>query len=211
MNLSDAGADLLGSSEASALRVLARVREPLSGRDVARRAEISPSTMRRALERLGRIGVVSARPARHATLYQVNRDHEMWAGIESILAAPARVESEVARLVEQTMGDRATVALFGSVARGDSTSSSDVDIALVIADDVGADERDALVDDLTSLVESRAGSAAQVVTLSREQFALMADHGDPPIESWHREAVVLSGPPLASLSGEGTLHAGSAG
>lgn len=199
MELSRPGADLLGANEAAALRVLARQALELSGREVARLAEASPSSVRRALERLERVGLVRSRVSSHAVLYRANRVHLLWDPVLEILTAPARLEAAIAHLVTARLGEQATVAMFGSVARQVSMADSDVDVALVFADEVASEAREALVDELTALVESRTGNPAQIVGLSRSQLRTMVEHDDPLISSLSTEALTLAGPSLSGL------------
>lgn len=199
MDLTFPGADLLGPNEASALRVLARLDQPVTGRDVARLGGASPSSTRRALLRLQHIGLVSSRDSSHARLYELRREHVLWEPVQQILTATSRVQVAVGRLVAQRLGDRATVALFGSVARGQSTADSDVDIALVLHEEVGAEQRDAVVDELADLVQVKTGNAAQVFTVDRAGLAGMVQAGDPLVRSWSHDAITLSGPDLRVL------------
>ncbi len=199
MELSRAGAELLGDTEAATLRVLARVHEPISGRELARRAETSPSTTRRVLERLQQAGLVHARPSSHALLYTANREHLLWEPVHALLTGLTRLEDELIRVVEQRTDQRATLAVFGSVARGEATATSDLDLVLVLPDTTGIDEREALVDDLTDLIERRSGNPAQVLALTDRQLRNMVAHADPLIDSLTRDARTLTGTPLATL------------
>lgn len=202
MELSRAGADLFGATEAGALRVLARAAEPVSMREVARRAQASPSSTRRALQRLAHAGLVLARPSSHAVLFSANRDHLLWRPVEEILSAPARFEAELIDLVNRT-GEAVTLAVFGSVARGEATIDSDVDLLLLTSEDSAADMDD-LVDALTELVQRRTGNAAQIVTLTQRQLNLMVAGDDPLIASLIADARTLAGPPLAGAIARAT-------
>lgn len=196
MELSRPGAELLGETEAGALRVLARISDPISGREVARRAGASASSTRRALERLTRSGLVHSRPSSHAVLYSANRDHLLWGAVHDLLTAPARLEEELADFM-QAHHRGVTLALFGSVARGEATASSDVDLLLLLRDDTDGAETEGLVDALTELVQRRTGNPAQVVALTHQQLQAMVTSGDPLIASLTADARTLAGPPLA--------------
>lgn len=199
MEFSSAGAELLGDAEAAGLRVLARLSESVSGREVARRAGVSPSSMRRALERLLQAGLVHSRVSSHAVLYEANRAHILWEPVLAILTAPNRLLTEIGHFVTTRAGEHATLAVFGSVARGTATATSDLDLLLVLPDTTPDTDREALVDDLTTLVETRSGNPAQIVTLTPAQLSTMTGAGDPLIDSLHRDARTLAGPPLTGL------------
>lgn len=199
MDLSSPGSDLLGPHEAAALRVLAHQGHPLAGRDVARLAGSNPSSMRRALLRLERIGLVRSRESSHARLVELQRDHVLWEPVRAILTSPNRVREAITDLVTARLGRDTTAVVFGSVARGDSDGDSDVDLALIVADGLTAEESDSVVDDLTHLVESRTGNPAQVLVLTRSALARMVEAGDPLVQSWSNDAVTLTGPRLKDL------------
>lgn len=199
MDLSSSGSELLGRNEAAALRVLAHQGRPLAGRDVARLAGTSPSSTRRALLRLEGIGLVRSQESSHARLVELQRDHVLWEPVQAILTAPHRVRAAISELVVTRLGRGATTAMFGSVARGDSDGSSDVDLAVVVDDAVAAEERDSVVDDLIRLVESCTGNTAQVIVVTRSALARMVEAEDPLVRSWSDDAVTLAGPSLKGL------------
>lgn len=203
MEFSRAGAELLGGTEAAALRVLARVHEPVSGREIARRAATSPSSTRRVLERLQQAGLVHARVSSHAVLYTANREHVLWGGVQALLTGPARLEEELGRFVADRTREGATLAVFGSVARDEATAASDIDLVLVLPDDIADSDRESLVDDLTELIERRSGNPAQVLSFTRGQLRNMVVHRDPLIDSFTRDARTLTGAPLATLISRG--------
>lgn len=197
--MSNGGAELFGDSEAAGLRVLARLSESVPGREVARRAAMSPSSMRRALERLVAVGLVRSRVSSHAVLYEANREHVLWQPVLEILTASARLLTEIGQLVANRAGEDATVAVFGSVARGTATAASDVDLVLVLPESTKDGLREALVDNLTRLIEIRSGNPAQILTLTPAQLQTMVTHQDPLIDSLRQDARTLAGPSLDSL------------
>ncbi|MDY0912842.1 nucleotidyltransferase domain-containing protein [Rathayibacter festucae] len=196
MELSRVGADLFGVADAAVLRTLAIQGRAVSGREIARLAELNQSSARRALLRWVETGLVSATTSSHATLYTINRAHLLWPPIEAVLAAPSRLEREIAALVEAHAADGTTAAIFGSVARRDSTASSDVDIVLVSPDDADPSQREGLVDDLRALVSSSTGNDAHLVDVTRRQLQDMVAQGDPLAAAWSAEARTVAGPDL---------------
>ncbi|SDQ85118.1 nucleotidyltransferase domain-containing protein [Quadrisphaera sp. DSM 44207] len=119
-----------------------------------------------------------------------------------MLTARARVQAAVGQLVASRSGERATVALFRSVARGQPTADSDVDLALVLPEEVSTEQRDAVVDELVDHVRSRTGNTAQVLVVDRAGLARMVAAGDPLARSWSSDALTLAGPALKHLLSE---------
>ncbi|OUE29899.1 Nucleotidyltransferase domain protein [Clavibacter michiganensis] len=201
MRISDVGADVFGESDAAVLRALATQGRPVSGREVSRLSGQNQSSTRRALSRWRTVGLVHGDEHPHATLFSLNRRHVLWEPIERILASPARVEQAIADMVRRRTRAQGTVALFGSVARGDSGPDSDIDLVLVTGDDMDADEVERLRDDLTDTVEELTGNGVQIIELSRAQLRRMARDEDPLIDSWRRESRTLAGEDLTRLIG----------
>jgi Nucleotidyltransferase domain len=95
--------------------------------------------VRNALDRLVRQGTVIDRRSGSSILYVANRDHLAWPVIEFAVSttdsALRTLTDRIAELTRQSLSEpdlsRTTLALFGSVARGSSSTSSDVDIVAV--------------------------------------------------------------------------------
>lgn len=196
MDLSSPGADLLGPIRARVLSALARTTEPVSGREVARLADgLAPSSTHRELRSLVMIGLVTARPSSHATTYTLNREHVLWPPLLEILTSIARVEQRIRDLVDQHVGRDVSCALFGSVARGDSTPHSDIDVLIVTGGELPVDALDTLRDYLTQFT----GNTPQLVAITRDQLSSMVVAGDPLVDSWQAELRMISGPEVRDL------------
>jgi len=193
MELSRAASDLLGPTESRVLASLARLADPVSGRQLARLAEADPSTVYRYLQRLREIGLVRASENPSATLYRLNRAHVYWAPLEAILASPARIEERIAELVQQQLGSSARVAAFGSTVAGTATARSDYDLLVIPDDDVTAADRAQLVSDLGTLIEDMTGNEAQVIDLSPSELHQLTKAGAPIAVEWKKHARPLDG------------------
>lgn len=198
MDLTTPGADLFGANEAAVLGVLSRRGPAASGRHVAELAGISSNaSAQRALQRLTRIGLVIAVARRGSTEFTANRSHWLWPGVSAILASPFESLTDSIRDVAVgRLGSETTVGLFGSVARGDSTITSDVDILLVVPGSVPVDVRWAAIDELHARVERTFGNPLQVVDIDHDDLARLIAAQSPLVESWRRDLIVLAGPPL---------------
>ena len=86
-----------------------------------------------------------------------------------------------------------TVALYGSVARGESTTKSDVDLLVVFPDAVTLDERDEFVTGLRDGVQLWTGNNAQVYDVSETALARQQAEADPIVDSWAREGIIVFG------------------
>lgn len=133
MNLLDKPLALFyDATRARVLDVLISNSEELSGRAIARKSELSPTTTNLALGDLASHGIVSSRTEGRSHLWSLQQGNAVVRQIRGL----AKLQDERAgRVVADALGSEPiSVTLFGSVARGESGPDSDVDI-LVIAKD----------------------------------------------------------------------------
>lgn len=116
---------------ARTLDVLLSSSTPLTGRAVARRARLSPTTANLALGDLETAGLVHCQAVGRAHLWQLRDDNALVCQIRQL----ARVQDQdAAQVVVDALGaEPVSVTLFGSTARGESGPDSDVDLLVVAA------------------------------------------------------------------------------
>lgn len=169
-----------------------RTAKPLSGRRVHRLCgNASLRSTQLALERLVVTGVLSADRTSSATFYSVNTDHLLWPLIEQSLLLRGEL---FRRIGDLAAGMDVTIVVFGSVARGDSSPASDIDLLVVS----GATETgtDTLIDRLHELLPAWTGNAVQVYDVTVQELREKVRMEDPIIETWLAEALLLYGDTL---------------
>jgi hypothetical protein len=123
------------------LTVLARAEAEMTGRELQRViGRGSHQGIRNAADRLAEQGVVARRSAGNANLYQLNRDHVAASWIEGLASLPAQVLDRLRDAINEWRQPPVLVVLFGSVARGEATRGSDLDLLVVRPADCGPDE-----------------------------------------------------------------------
>jgi DNA-binding transcriptional ArsR family regulator len=188
--------------DGSVLAVLTGTTRPLTGREIARLApEGSQPGISKALGRLVDEGLVHRQEAGNALLYQLNRDH---------LAAPA---AELLAQLRGTLIERlrdelsswtiqpAHGSLFGSAARGDGDSASDIDLLVVRPANVPDNDPhwQAQLDGLVDSVERWTGNPASVSELAEPDVARLAEERPPVIAAIATDAITLAGPDASRL------------
>ena len=114
------------------LSVLARADAEMTGRELQRViGRGSHQGIRNAADRLAYQGVVSRRSAGSANLYQLNRDHVAASWIEGLASLPAQVLDRLRNAIDEWEQLPLLVVLFGSVARGEATPESDLDLLVI--------------------------------------------------------------------------------
>ncbi|MBT2503608.1 nucleotidyltransferase domain-containing protein [Curtobacterium sp. ISL-83] len=196
MQLAQPLATLLGSTQADALRVLARTDTGMTGRQVARVAGANQHTgIKRALDKLEQVGLVCVERGLQHSSYRANREHVLWPAVELGLGAGNELERRIAEFVQREDLDVLSASLFGSVARGDATETSDVDLLVVFAEAVDVDA----VTQLGELVERWTGNECQVFDVTRADLLRFVREGDPLVGSWREEARTVYGSDIRTL------------
>lgn len=191
---------------ARALEVLAGTTRPLTGREIHRLAgQGGVASMWRALGRLTEQGIVTADHRGRAIYYTANRDHLAWPAIEALVRIRAQL---IARLAE-TIGAWAIqplhASLFGSTARGDGDTGSDIDLLLVRPDGLGQVDEDAWEEQLSDMrraVIRWTGNNCQTFQVDRVRLLEHVTARDPLVDAWLRDGVELAGTPLTDLIGK---------
>lgn len=190
--------------DGTVLAVLAGVTEPLTGREVHRRARRgSAMGISRALGRLEAQGVVVAADVPPSRLYRLNRDH--LAADVAVILRDLRT-----RLFDRIGADLATwpdppvsAALFGSVARGDGSTDSDVDLLLIRPDGL-TDDSDpwaTSVFELGQQLRRWTGNEPSVLQADTAELRDMVTRQAPVVVSLKRDAIDLAGVPIREILG----------
>jgi len=191
---------------ARTLEVLAGTTRPLTGREISRiSGQRSVSTVWRALGRLAGEGLVSADHRGTAVFYAANRDHLAWPAIETIV----RLRTELITRLVQTIGawpiQPLHASVFGSTARGDGDSASDIDLLLVQPDGLGSPDEaawDDQVSELRRVVVRWTGNGCQAFQVDRARLGEHVTAEDPLVDALLHDGVALAGMPLNDLIGE---------
>jgi len=202
MDLANPHTALSPTLDSEVVRVLARTTHPLTGREVARlAARGSQRGIALALDRLVAQGLVLREDAGAAGLYTLNRAH---------LAAPAvevltGMRRELQRRLRETIAawdlQPLHASMFGSAARGDGDTASDIDLFIVRATAVDEDDH-SWRQQLTQLaddVHAWTGNPASIIETSEHDLVRLRRTQPAVLASLRTDAVNLAGPPAAKL------------
>ena len=165
---------LIPGASGAVLAVLLRTGSGLTGRQVHGlvRDRFSLWSVQQALASLGGRGVVESRTVRRAMVHTINEDHYAIQPLRVLLDPVAALREVVQRSVGSSV---AAVILFGSVARGDATADSDVDLAVLASSEWEGRS------DLEDAVRARLGNDCDVLVFTPGEFGRLAASGDEPV------------------------------
>src|SRR3954451_3606988 len=168
------------------LAVLLRTDAPLTGRQV--HALISDHyslwTVQEALKALTQLGLVHTQTIGRAGVHTINEDHVSVPPLRALLD-PMAALTEIVR--EAVGNDVKAVILFGSIARGEASIQSDVDLAVIAP--VGWDGST----DVEDAVRARLGNDCDVLVFTPEDFTRLLDTGEPVAQEILADGVALIG------------------
>jgi hypothetical protein len=202
MDLSFPYTAALSMTDGRILSVLAGTTKPLGGREVARLAGVSQNGAWRALRRLVDQGVVIEQPAGgRALLYTLNREH---LAADPIITLTRLRSMLIERLKEHLASWEVQpihASIFGSAARGDGDTGSDIDILVLRPKDV--DEEDELwrsqIDSLAAAVHSWTGNHAGIAEIAERDLARLRRERPPVIEDVMADGITIVGEEPSSL------------
>jgi predicted nucleotidyltransferase len=201
MNVAHPLRGIIPTLDAPVIEALAATTKPLTGREVNRLAGVgSPRGVQLVLRRLVVQGLVLSDGRDNAGYYLANRDHLAWRALESLarlrLALRDRLSEEITTWALQPLH----ASMFGSAARGDGDSASDIDLLLIRPNAIEPIERwDQQVDRLREDVPKWTGNHCQAFDIGLARLAEHVAAHDPLLDAWLADGLHLAGSGLRGL------------
>lgn len=183
------------------LRLLTRHSELLfTGREIARNVGVAHSNVGLALSRLTKAGVVRSMVKGRSILYRLNPHHIMIPKVRALF----EIERDLLKVVLQDLRvDWArytrSVILYGSAARGEEQSTSDIDLCLVARNQASRKWLEAKMESLQADFYLRTGNRFSPWVLTAPQFVRLYRKPDPLIRHIVREGKVVLGESIGEL------------
>lgn len=195
MDVSKPFAAISPSVDADVLVVLAGSTKPRSGRELARRAGRSNTGVQHVLDRLVEHGLVNREEVGRTFLYELNREHLLAPAVDQMAGARTELIRRLRETIDGWEVPPVHASLFGSAARGDGDTSSDVDLLVVRPAKVDPEDpawRDQL-DALAGRVRRWTGNAAGIAELSESELPRLRKDRPPIVEEVDEDAIDLAG------------------
>jgi predicted nucleotidyltransferase len=187
------------------LTVLAGTTKPLTGREIARLVgRSSHSGAIAALERLVDQGIVEREEAGRAFLFTLNREHLAAPAVELLADLREELLRRIRGAVDGWVVKAMHLSLFGSAARGEGGTESDVDLFVVRHGLIEHQEpvwREQ-VDLLVWHVERWTGNPARIVEVEDREVARLRKQRPPVVDELLNDAITLVGSDVSTLLGE---------
>ncbi len=191
MDLGSPVLDVAPAVRGALLQALARLEQPVTRRRLAAAAGVAPGNASAVIEELIQAGLVSETVAGRASMVVLNRDHLAAAPVLAL----AGLRGELIRRLRERLSawpDLHAAWLFGSVARGDADSDSDVDL-LIVADDLQSPDLHQRLSRLQADVHTWTGNGVQLVEHSPSSWRKLVRSKNPLVEQIRLDGIALAG------------------
>ena len=191
MDLGSPVLDVAPTVRGALLQTLARLERPVTRRQLASLAGVSPGNASSVIEELIRAGLISETVAGRSSMVVLNRNH-LAAGPVLALAS---LRGELIRRLRERLSewpDLEGAWLFGSVARGDADGDSDIDL-LLVAHDLQAPDLHANLAQLQADVRLWTGNDLQLVEHTPESWRKLVRSKNSLVEQVRLDGIALTG------------------
>ena len=177
---------VIPGARGAVLAVLLRTGKPLTGRQIHGLISDTYSlwSAQEALKALTQIGLVETQTVGRAGVHVINEQHSSIAPLRALVDPIIALESAIGVAIDSNVK---AVILFGSVARGEATPTSDIDLAVISSP--AWDERVKLQD----TVRVQLGNHCDVLVFTEAEFSRLAAAGEPVVTDIVRDGVALVG------------------
>lgn len=188
MDWSEPATAVMSHGTAAVIRALSGARS-FGVRELARVAGVSPTRARQVVQ-------VDAHPGSH--LVRLNFDH--------VAVQPTIAQAHLRTEILHHLGDEVNgwpspaehVSLFGSAARGDGNTYSDIDL-LVVRSPGDQEAWDHQLADSAATIRRWTGNWVSWFEVELDELQRMANEEEPIVDEWRRDAILLRGRSLNSL------------
>lgn len=196
---------VIPSAHGAVLGVLARTSEPITGRRIATltRPRFSQSRVNRVLGELARDGIADVDVRPPASYYRLNREHVAARGILALASMWQTLLDRIQAALSDWPTQPVAAWLFGSAARAEADTASDLDIIIVRPDHLSDDDEpwQNRLDDLAAQVRRWSGNACELLVLTESELQAAVRRGDRLMDELRRDAIHLAGAQPHALLG----------
>ena len=194
------------SLDGEVLQALAGTKMAMTGRQAARlTGRNSHSGVLDVLNRLTEHGLVDRVELNRAFLFSLNRDHLAYPAVIALAGIRVALLGLIQQELDTWQIEPVHVSLFGSTARGDGDTQSDIDLFVVRPAEVLQEDhrwREHL-SELEYRISRSTGNRAAILEVSETELPRLAADEPPIVAQLRSDAIPLRGPRISALLEEG--------
>lgn len=185
------------------LAVLAETTAELNLTTLARLAGVSVAQASRVMPELVRLGLVERRDVPPSAQFRLVRENVASQAILALADARAGVLRHIGEAASRIAPEPVAVVVFGSFARGEADSDSDIDVAVVRADTVDEDDETwwNSLERWRREVQAITGNSVELLDLSATEASRKLRSRAELWRNIRRDGVVVRGVELGALAG----------
>lgn len=162
-------------SKIKILRFLFTERDEYTGRGIARGIGMSASSTYKTLQNMKEEGLIGARKKGNAILYKLRENnHIVKKLLEPLFEKEKSIYSDIICSIKKHLfpekKEILSIAIFGSVAREEETSGSDIDMIVITKDKIGKIKIDKAMDRLSIDLGKKFGAAISPYILTKAEI-----------------------------------------
>jgi predicted nucleotidyltransferase len=186
------------------LAVLSTTTAELNMRTIARLSHVSVAQTSRVLPALVSLGILERREAPPSALFRFVPENAAARAVTALAELRPAVLDELARTAAEVEPQPISVVVFGSFARGEADSQSDLDVVVVRPRDVDEDEvpwRSAL-SQWARQARRLTGNHVEVIEVGEAEVSRLLRSRKPVWVDVQRDGIVIFGLDLRELEGQ---------
>ena len=194
---------VVGGAQGRLLAVLLETTAPLTLRRLARLAGVSPAQASRVMPRLVELGIVDRHEVPPASQFLIVRDCVVTQLLLALADARSIALRQIGEAVSAISPEPVSVVAFGSFARGEADTHSDIDLAVVRADDVDDDDEGwaQSIEEWRRQVRTFAGNDVEIIEATASEATRKLRGRSELWRNIKRDGIVVYGRALDELAG----------
>lgn len=191
-------------SNIAVLRVLNKVKTGLSGREIAKQANMSAPSSLEALSSLESLNIVTRQRGGREHFFFLNREHYIVKRIiNPILNTEKKFAESIYSDIDKELGNHSlSLIVFGSTARSEEKIESDLDLCIVFSNTKMKNRIQHIITELNFSLFKKYGVSLSPFFISAAEFKKRAGTEKPPIADIVRDGIVISGKAIRKLLNE---------
>jgi predicted nucleotidyltransferase len=194
--------ELLGKkSQIKVLRYLVKFPQPWNVRELSRRIGVTEPNLSKVLKELADAGVLLKKRHGATHVYSLHAGHYLTDKvILPLFTREQKAIDELAVFIRRRIkSEYISIILFGSAARGEERTKSDLDIAFIVDNETAAEKLEQELMDVGIEVLQYFGNQISPYIIKKSDFSKRRGRGEPLARSIAKEGRVLGGRLLSEI------------